>query len=197
MKRGNRMDKMDQYVICQDTMALLPCNGPDGSLGTLVVEEERRLMVAQSPLQIVEDSCNYFGSTYVGRKKGAVSMGYKSMPPICVCSELGIYFFPLMSETRRACVWLSHTHVRHWEQAGRKNARIFLLNGQMFDVPVQANIVANKARRAAQYRYQLCERVAPYRLKYAPAVLREKWHSSEVMINDGGTYSIDSGVPGE
>ncbi|GGL59661.1 competence protein ComK [Sporolactobacillus putidus] len=186
---------MDQYVICQKTMALLPYDSPDGSLQTWVIEEERILSVPQPPFQVLYHSCGYFGSTFSGRKKGAVSMGYKSMPPICVSSELGLYFFPLMSETRRECVWLSHTHIRDWKKFDEKHVLVYLMNGRMIPVPVQLNVFKSKLMRAAQYRYQLCERVASYRLSNEYADVLEISPDKKLTVNERGTYSIREEAP--
>ncbi|WP_332238302.1 competence protein ComK [Sporolactobacillus sp. KGMB 08714] len=186
---------MDQYIISQKTMALLPYDSPDGSLQTWVIEEERILSLPQTPYQVLHYSCGYFGSTFSGRKKGAVSMGYKSMPPICICSELGLYFFSLMSEARRECVWLSHTHIRDWRKCGERHVMVHLMNGRKIPVPVQLNVFQSKLMRAAQFRYQLCERMAPRRSANEYPEMLEVSSAEHLIINERGTYSICEKAP--
>ena len=57
---GNFME----YEINKGTLAIMP-NEINQSL---VYEDEDRFLVNQSPFEIMEDSCKYFGSTYEGRK---------------------------------------------------------------------------------------------------------------------------------
>ena len=59
-RRGNIME----YEINKGTLAIVP-NEIDESL---VYEDEERFLIHQSPFQIMEDSCKYFGSTYEGGK---------------------------------------------------------------------------------------------------------------------------------
>lgn len=184
------MKSFSSYIIRQDTMALLPHDSENGELWTLVVEENEMKRVARSPLAIIHDSCSYFGATYIGRKKGAVLMGYKSMPPICICSELSIYFFPLMSEANRECVWLAHSHVKQWEPGDGSTVKVKLTHDRVFEVPVHKNAFVNKVFRTAQYRYQLRERVAPYRRKESILTKDEPEYFGKLYMNERGTYSF-------
>ncbi|WP_262393228.1 competence protein ComK [Sporolactobacillus inulinus] len=55
-------------------------------------------------------------------------MGYKSMPPICVCGELGIVFLSSMTERSDTCAWLSFSHVRQWSDNEKKGSVAVLLS---------------------------------------------------------------------
>ena len=56
-----------KYEISNGTLAVLPNNEGD----SLVYEDNDRYIVNQSPYEIMESSCLYFGSSYNGRKEGA------------------------------------------------------------------------------------------------------------------------------
>ncbi|RYM05018.1 competence transcription factor (CTF) [Sporolactobacillus sp. THM7-7] len=183
-------EKLEQYIIHPGTMALLPHDDENGNLWTFALEEKQTRTVKKTPLRIVQESCAYFGSTYKGRKKGAVSMGFKSMPPICICSELKIYFISLMSETHRECVWLAHSHIRQWEENDRSKVWVKLTNDKRISIPVAKHSFSNKVFRTAQYRYQLRERVNAFQYAQTDLGSSEKNNAEHLVINERGTYSI-------
>ncbi|WP_100487110.1 competence protein ComK [Sporolactobacillus pectinivorans] len=184
------MEKVNQYMIRQETMALLPRDAEDGSLQTYVIEEDRVMIVSKTPFEIIQNSCSYFGVTYAGRKRGAVSMGYKSMPPICICSELGIYFFPLMSETNRSCIWLSHSHIENWQNLEKKGVLVHLTHGRMIKMPFNVNVFRIKVMRTAQYRHQMRVRVAQPHAFISKEPVSKAYLSGELMVNERGTYFV-------
>ena len=56
-----------EYEINKGTLAILPNEVAD----SLVYEDDERFLIHQTPFQIMEESCKYFGSTYEGRKDSA------------------------------------------------------------------------------------------------------------------------------
>lgn len=181
-----------QYIVNEKTIALLPHNAEDGSLETFVIEENCEFIARATPLQIVQQSCAYFGSTYAGRKKGAAHLGYKSMPPICVCSELNLYLFPLKSEVHRDNIWIAHAHISTWLSGSKdKNSvRVLTIHGDIIDLPVRMSIFERKAMRTAQFRIQLRERVSSYRTEKIRE-LPEDRTGRRLVVNESGHYRID------
>jgi competence protein ComK len=184
------METLNQYIIKRETMALLPHDAEDGSLHAIVVEEARMLEVLLSPLKIVQNSCNYFGSTYKGRKKGAACLGFRSMPPICICNELGIYFYPLMSESQRGCIWIGHSHVNNWEDGGQKDVLVHMTHDQSLRLPVPVSVFRNKTMRTTQFRHQIRLRISPYQMMETGALVREDGPQLHIQFNERGTFSL-------
>ncbi|MFX3618981.1 MAG: competence protein ComK [Sporolactobacillus sp.] len=184
------MEKVEHYIIRQVTMALLPGDTADGSLKTYILEENQILWCEQSPRDILCDSCMYYGSSYMGRKQSAVMMGYKSMPPICVCSDLDIYFFPLMSETHRECIWISHDHVIEGQIRGKEDTYALMTNEQIVPLPVHYQIFRRKMTRTTDYRYKMSKRLEKNRHSEL-AMIREPGEHLIVRFNAQGTYSIE------
>ena len=60
-----------EYEINKGTLAIMP----NENESSLVYEDEDRFLIEQSPFQIMEESCMYFGSTYEGRKESAGNIG--------------------------------------------------------------------------------------------------------------------------
>jgi competence protein ComK len=96
-------------------MALLPTK-IEGKLHSIGIETEREIIVPKKPLDLVNRSCNYFGSSFKGRKEGTRElMGITHKPPIIVDPVNEIFLFPTASPTNEVCAWLSHSHIlRHY-----------------------------------------------------------------------------------
>ncbi|MDN3956607.1 competence protein ComK [Sporolactobacillus laevolacticus] len=185
------MELLQNYIIRPVTMALLPYEFADGTLGTMVIEESGELYVKQMPKKIIDESCGYYGSTYHGRKKGAMAMGYKSMPPICVCSELGIFFLPSMTEKSENCVWLAHSHIRQWMESGKKSdtVYVYLTHKQKIELPMSLRPFSGRVMKATQYRYQLRERISPYQMLDTD-IPKKKKEPRKIIFNERGTFFI-------
>ena len=71
---------MNSYEINEDTIALIPYNNM-----TKVYEKDDSFLVNKDANKIIEDSCEYFGSSYDGRKKGTTSLtGITHKVPIII-----------------------------------------------------------------------------------------------------------------
>ena len=63
---------MDSYEINKDTVALIPKEDK-----TVVYEVDNSFVVNKRPLEIMEESCEYFGSSLEGRQVGTSKLiGY-------------------------------------------------------------------------------------------------------------------------
>ena len=58
---------MKEYEINEETMAIIPIN----YYQTLVKEYDREYVVEKNAYEIMENSCEYYGSTYKGRLAAA------------------------------------------------------------------------------------------------------------------------------
>ncbi len=183
------MKPHDGFVLHQQTMALLPCEAGDGRLESLVLEVGGLLRVARTPRRIIDDSACYYGCSYLGLKHAAGTLGYRSMPPVCLSTTLELYFFPLMSDTQRGCIWLAHSHIKGSEAADKDRTRVFLTCGEPIIVSISYHVFSNKNMRTALYRHQIRERARPYQ----PAVGRNERRLPfyRLRANDRGLFSID------
>ena len=75
------LNNKNLYEFNKGTLAILP-NGKESSL---IYEDDSRYIIDDNPLNIMEDSCKYFGSSYEGRKKGAKEiLGAEYKVPIVI-----------------------------------------------------------------------------------------------------------------
>ena len=61
---------MKEYEINEDTMAIIPIN----YYQTLVKEMDNEYIIDKRAYEVMEDSCEYYGSTYKGRLAAAKKM---------------------------------------------------------------------------------------------------------------------------
>ena len=80
---------MESYEVNKDTVALVP----KGESKTIVYELDDSFIVDESPLQIMEESCEYFGSSFDGRVIGTSKLvGYTHKVPIIVEESKDLIF---------------------------------------------------------------------------------------------------------
>ena len=155
-----------------ETMALLPHFDEYANLQTIVIEEEHSFIVPLPPLNVIDESCRYYGSSYAGRLEGIKRvMGITKKAPIAISVELAIFFFPHESTSNHSCVWLSHTHIEALEKVDKRKTLVHFSNGDSLIIPASKNQLETKILRTAQYRYLLqnrtdmTRRTTVYRLK--------------------------------
>lgn len=101
---------MNFYEINEDTIALVPYNNM-----TKVYEKEGSFLVNKDANKIIEESCEYFGSSYEGRKKGTTALtGVTHKVPIIIEESKNIIFFPTSSPRLNKCTWISLNHINKY-----------------------------------------------------------------------------------
>ena len=136
-----------KYEINEGTLAIVPI----GSEKSKVFEDQRSYVVAESPYQIMEESCKYFGSSYKGRKEGAKSIlgdGYKV--PIIVEDSRNLVFFPTISPFDRKCIWISSKNIKKIIPIDDVHSKILFNNNQEIVVPTSYRSLENQLLRATR-----------------------------------------------
>ena len=93
-----------EYEINKNTQVLLPISETKSK----VIEKDNEYIVNNSVFKIIEHSCEYFGSTYEGRKNGTkklLGISYKS--PIIIEDYNNLIFFPTTSPESEECIWIN------------------------------------------------------------------------------------------
>ena len=98
---------MDSYEINKNTVALIPKENK-----TIVYEVDNSFVVNKSPLKIVEESCEYFGSSLEGRQTGTSALvGFTHKVPVIIEESFDLIFFPTLSPKNSECSWLAYSHI--------------------------------------------------------------------------------------
>ena len=137
---------MDKYEINKSTVALIPIENNC----TKVIEEDSNFYVNMSPMNIIERSCEYFGSTYIGRSKGTKSLaGITHKSPIIIEESKNIIYFPTTSPRLKECTWLSLKHIKSYENKDGKSL-VYFENGQVLMVDISYYSFDNQYLRASK-----------------------------------------------
>ncbi len=137
---------MDSYEINKDTVALIPKD----SKHTIVYEVDNSFEVNKSALKIVEESCEYFGSSLEGRQVGTSKLiGYTHKVPVIIEESFDLIFFPTLSPKNNECSWLAYDHIYKPDKFKDKTI-IELKNGKKLLVDVSTAIIDNQLYRCSR-----------------------------------------------
>lgn len=104
---------MVDYEINDKTFAILPLN----KRSCKIIENNKTYVVNKSVKKIMEDSCEYFGSSLEGRQRGTTKLtGITHKVPIIVEESKEIIFFPTSSPRLEDCSWISLNNILRYFQ---------------------------------------------------------------------------------
>ena len=144
-----------EYEINKGTLAIMP----NENESSLVYEDEDRFLIEQSPFQIMEESCMYFGSTYEGRKESARSiLGAEYKVPVIVEDTDNLIVFPTTSPKSDDCIWISLKRVKNFERIDNSNTKVIFDNNKEIIVPVSYRTLENQISRASRLDFMMRKR---------------------------------------
>lgn len=136
-----------KYEISKGTLAIVP----NDERSSLIYEDEDRYIIEESPFEIMEESCKYFGSTYAGRKDSAKSiLGAEYKVPILVEDSSNLIIFPTNSPRSEDCVWIALNRVQNFEKIDAINTKITFDNGKELIVATSYRSFENQISRASR-----------------------------------------------
>lgn len=137
---------MESYEINKDTVALIPKDDDK----TIVYEVDKSFVINKKPLKIVEESCEYFGSSLEGRQVGTSKLiGFTHKVPVIIEESFELIFFPTLSPRNNECSWLSYSHIFKPDKFKDKTI-IELKNGKKILVDVSRSIIDNQLYRCSR-----------------------------------------------
>jgi competence protein ComK len=154
-----RRRMIEEYEVNPHTMLLFPIKY-GSKIYTEVFELSDQFLSPFKPLDIVKKSCEFFGSSYEGRRQGAkqlIGSGHK--PPIIVDPHTSIFLFPTMSPSKQECIWISHEHVISHERLDTNTTSVTFRNKQTFRLPVSYSVFNSQLLRTALLRTRLSQRM--------------------------------------
>ncbi|MBE6153380.1 MAG: competence protein [Firmicutes bacterium] len=134
------------YEICQDTLAIIPIENGKSK----VIETHGEIIVNKTPMEIIEDSCLYFGSSYDGRHtatKYLLGISYKS--PIIIEESRNIIFFPTNSPRQYNCCWISLRNIIDYKRKYNYSI-IYFDNGKNIQLNISYGSLDNQILRATR-----------------------------------------------
>ena len=144
------------YEITYDTQAIIPIDENT----TKAIEEDEEYIVSNNILNVLEHSCEYFGSSYEGRKEGTKNLlGITHKSPIIVEESRKIIFFPTTSPENLKCMWINLEKIESYFKLDKKSSAIKFKNGDILRLDVSYGSLANQILRATRLKYVLDERI--------------------------------------
>lgn len=154
------------YEISPLTMAVVSEVDKNGRRMTRVLEEKNEFLTDVKPLEIIQQSCKFFGSSLKGRQEGTAAVsGITYKAPISIDPSIGLYFFPTHSPANLKCSWISHTHIDSIHQTDNKKTEIIFKNKKSIFLDTSYGSMLNQVQRTAQFRYLMETRLHQMRQK--------------------------------
>ena len=144
------------YEINKDTLAIIPKSEEE----CRILENELEYEIPMSVFNVIEHSCEYFGSTYDGRYVGTKNIsGITHKSPIIIEDTNKIIFFPTTSPNKPECIWISLNNILSYEKGKTKGtSKILFKNGNKLELNVSIGSLTNQILRSSRLKYLLEER---------------------------------------
>lgn len=142
---------MREYEINEDTLALIP----RGEERSRALEKNAEYLVEQNTYEVMDCSCQYYGSTYEGRKGGSKKiLGSSYKVPIVVKEGSYIIFIPTESPLLPSCTWVSLHNIDYIEKR-ELGTTIYFKEGKKLNLNVSYGSLENQILRATKLEYIL------------------------------------------
>ena len=113
---------MENYEINNSTLAVIALNEKQSK----IIELDEIYVVEKSVFEIIDHSCKFFGSSYLGRHEGTKMItGIKYKTPILIEESHNIIFFPTCSSKMNNCMWISLNNIKNYSKYKRISKIIF------------------------------------------------------------------------
>ena len=145
------------YEINDETQLIMPI----GKNSSKVIEVEDEYFIKENTLNILEHSCEYFGSSLEGRKEGTKKLlGITHKSPIIVEESRKIIFFPTTSPDKDNCIWINLDKIEKYYKSGKKKSSIQFKSGDIINFDISIGSLTNQILRATRLKYILEDRIA-------------------------------------
>lgn len=137
---------MENYEINEETMAIIPV----GYNKTLIKEVNDQYLINEKAYEIMESSCEYYGSSYQGRvdaSKKILNSNYKV--PVLVEDSESIVFFPTKSSLLEDCCWINHNYIDSYEKDD-KTTKITFKNKETINFDISKLSLENQISRSCK-----------------------------------------------
>ena len=151
--------QIEEYEVNPYTMFIKPVLY-GSKVYSQIFELEDEYLSPFKPLDIIKKSCEYYSSSFEGRKGGTKQLiGITHKAPIAIDPTNFIYFFPTTSPTRTECIWISHEHIMSIHRIESRQTMVTFQNKQSFNLPISYSSFESQMFRTAMLRTKLMQRI--------------------------------------
>ena len=145
------------YEITYETEYIVPVNDKCSK----VIENGEEYIIENPTLRILEHSCEYFGSSFEGRKEGTKKiLGITHKSPIIIEESRKIIFFPTNSPDRKDCAWINLEKIDKYFKNDKNSCTILFKCGIKMDFNISYGSLTNQILRATRLKFILDDRIA-------------------------------------
>lgn len=135
---------LTNYEINSSTLAIIPIS----KTVSKIIEEDDIITVNKNTTEIIDDSCKFFGSSYLGRHEGTkniIGVNYKA--PIVIEETNDIIFFPTSSPRFDNCYWICLKKILKYKKEAGKTIIVFK-NGYELPINISTGSLENQILRS-------------------------------------------------
>lgn len=137
---------LDSYEINKSTCAVINLKEDISK----VIEKNNEYLLPKRSLQVMEDSCSYYGSSYNGRLKGTKKiLGSNYKLPIIIEESNDLVFFPTTGLNNEDCSWISLNNIESYEQY-RGYTKVTFIDGKILIVKMSYSSFELQLMRATR-----------------------------------------------
>ena len=146
---------MDNYEINAETLVIVPY----GNGKSKVYEFDYDYVINRLPLDIVKDSCLFFGCSFEGRKEAVKNMlNIDLKVPILIEDSNNIIFFPISSCINKNSVWISFQNLIKYSKLDEFSTVLYFQNNKQVTIDVKYNLIDNQVIRCIKLNSLLFKR---------------------------------------
>ncbi|WP_077211131.1 competence protein ComK [Bacillus dakarensis] len=150
---------VDKYEINSSTMTVMPLSY-GSKVYSKIFEFEAEFISPFKPLEIIKESCGFFGSSFEGRKEGTRKLtGVTHKVPIAISPSNFIYFFPTSSPENMDCIWIAYHHIFDYKKGEQNSTIIKFKNNQFLQVPISTSSFQNQLVRTVMLKSKLTQHI--------------------------------------
>ena len=150
---------IEEYEVNPYTLIVSPITY-GSKIYSRIIELEDEFISPFKPLDIIKKSCEYFGSSYLGRKEGTkrlINVTHKA--PIAIDPTNSIFFFPTESPLRSTCSWLSYEHILAYGRKEPGYTKVTFRNKQSYEIDISSSSFENQLHRTSFLKSKLIQRI--------------------------------------
>lgn len=135
---------MDNYEINIETLLIVPY-----AVGkSKVYEYGGEYIIKTVPLEIVKNSCLFFGCSFEGRKEAVKNiLGINMKVPILIEDSKNIIFFPVSNCINKNSIWVSYQNLLKYSKLDEFSTVLYFKNNKQLIVDVKYNLIDNQVIR--------------------------------------------------
>ena len=145
-----------KYEINYDTQIIMPLSKDTCK----IIETGDEYYINENSQKILEHSCEYFGSSYEGRREGTKKiLGITHKAPIIVEESRKIIFFPTTSPEKEECIWINLDKIEKYYKTDLRKSAILFKDGTLLEFDLSYGSLTNQIMRATRLKFILEERL--------------------------------------